>query len=592
MMHASIVGCPNLTSLDAKYLRTEMTHNYSGVLEYVFPKGSKDKIQFSSDKVSLNDDNKIVLAKGYAPYYITYMYDVGDGRYIECRINTNIKKTELKQEDVVIGQEKELYYNGNSQSTGFCIKLGDYELVNNQDYYVERNSYSSSTSAGIYTVKVIGKQFFTGEIEATYQILPRDINDIDVKLSLPKETQYNPSGATPTPIITYQGTEVASWNYKLDYNNNKNLGTGIIKIKGEGNFTGVRTETFKIGQADLNAKWLYKTSGIMETYTTKPIKLGAGLIQYAMQNKFISLKEGVDYTIAYKNNTNVGTAQAVLTGKGKFKGSYTINYKITPYGIANLNKWISNLHYTGNRLNPSVTIKHGNYVLRPGIDYKITFKTNGKNVGTQEVIITGINNYDSRTNGMYFINPSIPTQLKVTKSTASSVSLSWKQVSSADGYRIYRYDTKTKRYTHIQTITNRKTTQTTITGLKDNTTTKYVISSYKNVSGATYESAYSQAISATTKMKTPAISLKTKSKSVTIAWKKISGAAGYEVVMSTKKTSGFKSIATVKGNAKISYTKSKLTKNKTYYFKVRAYKMVNGKKVYSDYSAVKSIKVK
>ena len=34
------------------------------------------------------------------------------------------------------------------------------------------------------------------------------------------------------------------------------------------------------------------------------------------------------------------------------------------------------------------------------------------------------------------------------------------------------------------------------------------------------------------------------------------------------------------------------TKGKTYYFKVRAYRTVDGKNIYSDYSTVKSIKVK
>ena len=39
-------------------------------------------------------------------------------------------------------------------------------------------------------------------------------------------------------------------------------------------------------------------------------------------------------------------------------------------------------------------------------------------------------------------------------------------------------------------------------------------------------------------------------------------------------------------------SKSKLTSKKTYYFKVRAYKTVDGKKIYSAWSTVKSIKIK
>ena len=39
-------------------------------------------------------------------------------------------------------------------------------------------------------------------------------------------------------------------------------------------------------------------------------------------------------------------------------------------------------------------------------------------------------------------------------------------------------------------------------------------------------------------------------------------------------------------------TIKKLTKGKKYYVRLRTYKTVNGKKIYSDWSAVKNVKVK
>ena len=62
--------------------------------------------------------------------------------------------------------------------------------------------------------------------------------------------------------------------------------------------------------------------------------------------------------------------------------------------------------------------------------------------------------------------------------------------------------------------------------------------------------------------------------------------------MSTKKSSGYKKITTIKKWNKITYTKKKLKKNKKYYFKLKAYKTVSGKKYYSAYSNVKKVKVK
>ncbi len=40
------------------------------------------------------------------------------------------------------------------------------------------------------------------------------------------------------------------------------------------------------------------------------------------------LKKGTDYTLSYKNNKKVGTATVIITGKGKYSGTITKNFKI------------------------------------------------------------------------------------------------------------------------------------------------------------------------------------------------------------------------------------------------------------------------
>ena len=76
--------------------------------------------------------------------------------------------------------------------------------------------------------------------------------------------------------------------------------------------------------------------------------------------------------------------------------------------------------------------------------------------------------------------------------------------------------------------------------------------------------------------------------SITLSWKKISGVSGYEIYRSTSKNKNYKKIATI-NNSKNTFKDSSLSKNKTYYYKVRAYKTSNGKKVYGSYSSVKSM---
>ncbi len=81
-------------------------------------------------------------------------------------------------------------------------------------------------------------------------------------------------------------------------------------------------------------------------------------------------------------------------------------------------------------------------------------------------------------------------------------------------------------------------------------------------------------------------------KSVKITYGKVNGANGYVIYRSTKKDSGFKKIATVKKKKTVTYTDKKCKTGTKYYYKVRAYRMVDGKKKYSGYSEVISAKTK
>lgn len=76
-------------------------------------------------------------------------------------------------------------------------------------------------------------------------------------------------------------------------------------------------------------------------------------------------------------------------------------------------------------------------------------------------------------------------------------------------------------------------------------------------------------------------------KTISLTWKKVSGADGYQVWVSAKKKSGYKKAADVKKAA------AKIRKKKgTYYIKVRAYIKVNGKKNNGPYSKVCKVKIK
>lgn len=84
------------------------------------------------------------------------------------------------------------------------------------------------------------------------------------------------------------------------------------------------------------------------------------------------------------------------------------------------------------------------------------------------------------------------------------------------------------------------------------------------------------------------LSVKKKGKALCIKWKKVKGASGYQIVRRTGKKGKFKKIATIKKGGTVIYKDKKAKSGKKYYYKVRAFKKVNGKTINGAYSAQKA----
>ena len=128
--------------------------------------------------------------------------------------------------------------------------------------------------------------------------------------------------------------------------------------------------------------------------------------------------------------------------------------------------------------------------------------------------------------------------------------------------------------------------------LKTGTKYYYKVKALRTEGTETAESDYSKYVSARPYLSKPTVKLTAGKKKVTVKWNRIDGAAGYKVYRSTKKSSGYKCIATVKKGSTKSLVNKKLKKGKRYYYKVCAYVKVSGKYVYSSYSSARSAKAK
>ncbi|MDY3086280.1 MAG: fibronectin type III domain-containing protein, partial [Blautia sp.] len=242
-----------------------------------------------------------------------------------------------------------------------------------------------------------------------------------------------------------------------------------------------------------------------------------------------------------------------------------------------------------------------------------------------------------------------PTGVKATVNKADgSITVKWNPVAGADYYEVYRttraastYNKDTKTYSYSYGYANRldnwvvdanskygykvsdeKLTATTTTdrkvsyvngngieqtwyeGPKAGVKYYYYVVAVKNGtayavkdSGKTIESGNSAAAAATvtnvTVAKTKITSGKATKGKVTLKWKKVAGAAGYEVYRSTKKGSGYTKLATITKGSTVKLTDKTVKAGKKYYYKVRAYKTNEaGVDVYAAYSAVKTVKAK
>ena len=163
-----------------------------------------------------------------------------------------------------------------------------------------------------------------------------------------------------------------------------------------------------------------------------------------------------------------------------------------------------------------------------------------------------------------------------------TVDLSWRSVTGADGYKVYLYDAKKKKYTTLKTVTENSFT---VENLSSGATYKFAVKPYaKDGSKTRYgEPMY---LTVTTKLKTPVLTATVKSGGNVLSWKKVSGATGYEIYYCYEKNGNYKKLKTTD---KLSFTHTGVSKNKTCYYKVRAYKTVNGKALYSSFSTVKKI---
>lgn len=278
------------------------------------------------------------------------------------------------------------------------------------------------------------QEICTGIKTVKFTIVPVDINKCT--LQAPKTADYTGKQVKPKVTLTYQEKQLVSGkDYKLTYSNNKKIGTAAIKIDGAGNFKGTKTIEFKIR---------FGTPVVKTSSDYSKIKL-----------KWQKVKDAAGYVV-YRSSSQNGKFKKVKTYKSGSSTSYT-DKKV---------KFGKTYHYKVRAYK------------------KVKVKVKKKTKTKQEY-------------GSYSAIASVKTKLSAVSiksakcASETTAKVSWKSVSGAQGYEIYKSEAKDGAYTYAGKVSGGGKVSYTAKKLKTGVTYYFKVKAYRKSGLKKYYGAFS-----------------------------------------------------------------------------------------------------
>lgn len=167
--------------------------------------------------------------------------------------------------------------------------------------------------------------------------------------------------------------------------------------------------------------------------------------------------------------------------------------------------------------------------------------------------------------------------LTATKSSTTKVKLQWRKIGVANGYEV-SVQAPGGKYKVVATP-GKDATSYVVSGLKAGAKYKFRVRSFVKDGTSKIYSDYRDA-EYTIPLANPKYKASIKGNNLTIKWKKVALATGYEVYVKAGKNGKYKKVATTKNNKTLKYVYKKAKKKVPYYVKVKSYVKINGKKYY------------
>jgi hypothetical protein len=186
--------------------------------------------------------------------------------------------------------------------------------------------------------------------------------------------------------------------------------------------------------------------------------------------------------------------------------------------------------------------------------------------------------------------PKKVSDFHATLKKSGKVKLTWDSAADASGYVIYRSTSKDGTYKRVKTIKDASVTSVKLASHTGTTAYYYKIRAYKTVSGKRLYSSYSVVRTVVPREISGVKAAAKKDGKIVLRWEQSSKTSGYEIYRAAKQNGIYRRVKTIRKAGTTSFTDQTAKTGKTYYYKVRAYRIVNGKKVYSEFSEIVSAK--
>ena len=199
-------------------------------------------------------------------------------------------------------------------------------------YYTEDVTWSTSDASvatvknGVVTAVGVGKcQIMLTSASGVKAVCIVSVEQMDIStlnFSEISNVVYTGSKVKPNVVITDGNyTLKKDVDYTISYSNNLNAGTGKATITGIGTYKGEKEISFRITKKDFRTVTIAELEA--QEYTGQALTPNV-----IVKDGERTLEAGKDYTVEYQNNTEVGTATVVVTGRGNYTGELRTKFLI------------------------------------------------------------------------------------------------------------------------------------------------------------------------------------------------------------------------------------------------------------------------